>query len=53
LDVPGKEQYYRPTAPRKPSPKRSRIRNQPCVTSSSSSESLNSTRQECYLMMTH
>lgn len=52
LDVPEKEQYYRPTAPRKPSPKRSRTRTQPRVSSSSSSESLNSTRQDCYLMMT-
>lgn len=44
LDVPGKEQCYRPTAPRKPSPKRSRTRTQPCVSSSSSSDSLTSTR---------
>jgi len=52
LDIPGKEQYYRPTAARKPSPKRSRIRTQPCVSSSSSSESLNSTRQEYCSIMT-
>lgn len=44
LDVPGKEQYYRPTAPRKPSPKRSRTRTQPRISSSSSSESVNTTR---------
>ncbi|XP_069700777.1 uncharacterized protein [Periplaneta americana] len=41
LDVPG----IRPVAPRKPSPKRSRTRSQPRVSSSSSSESLNSTRE--------
>lgn len=44
LDVPGKEQYCRPTAVRKPSPKRSRTRTQPRISSSSSSESVNSTR---------
>ena len=44
LDIPGKEQYSRPTVARKPSPKRSRTRTLPRVSSSSSSESLNSTR---------
>ncbi|XP_068083923.1 uncharacterized protein [Anabrus simplex] len=47
LDVPGKETSIslRSNVPRKPSPKRSRIRTQQPVSSSSSSESLNSTRE--------
>ncbi|KAJ8894756.1 hypothetical protein PR048_000063 [Dryococelus australis] len=44
LDVPGKDQYYRPAVPRKHSPKRTRVRTQSRVSSSSSSESLVSAR---------
>lgn len=44
LDVPGKDVYFRTPAPRKLSPKR-RSRSQQPVSSSSSSESLNSARE--------
>lgn len=44
LDVPSKDSHYRVQQPRKPSPKR-RARNQQIVSSSSSSESLNSSRE--------
>nr|CAD7403483.1 unnamed protein product [Timema cristinae] len=42
LDVPEKDVYYHPTVPRKPSPKRTRMKPQGPVESSSSSESLSS-----------
>ncbi|CAG2058425.1 unnamed protein product [Timema podura] len=45
LDVPEKDVYYHPTVPRKPSPKRIRMKPQGPVESSSSSESLNSIRK--------
>nr|CAD7434672.1 unnamed protein product [Timema monikensis] len=46
LDVPEKDVYYHPTVPRKPSPKRTRMKPQGPVESSSSSESLSSIRSE-------
>lgn len=45
LDVPSKDSHFRTQQPRKPSPKRRAARNQQLVSSSSSTESLTSTRE--------